>query len=116
MARTSIAQQAVSSTGYPTAGTNLTLTAADASNQNSTPFTGREIIFAINTHASTGYTATITSATDSHSRTGTIAAEAIAAGEIHMFGPFKADGWMQTGGVLYFDANNDSVKFFVVQY
>lgn len=116
MARTSIAATAVSSTGYPTAGTTITFTAADTSNQNSTPFTGREIIIATNTHATDPFTVTITSVADSHNRTGSITAESLAAGVFKLYGPFRADGWQQSDGTLYFQGSDASIKFKVIQF
>lgn len=94
----------------------LTATAADTVNQNRTPFTGREIIIAHNSHATTGYTVTITSAADKRGRLGHITGDAIAAGAKRIYGPFPADGWKQpSDGHLWFEANNASVLFSVIR-
>lgn len=114
MARTTIA--AVDGTGkYPTSLTALTLTAADASNGNQTVHTGNFVLFAINTHASTPYDVTLTSAASSRTgRTADIVKE-IAAGEVLIIGPLGLDGYRQTDGYLYFSGENAAVKFAVVR-
>jgi len=101
--------------GYPTAGVTITATAADTANQNRTLHTGKEIIIARNSGASTR-TVTITSLADSQQgRTGNIAAENILAGVIKTFGPFALDGWKQTDGYIYFESNHAEVLFSVIR-
>lgn len=94
-------------------GTVLTMTAADATNDNDCAFTGREMIIAHNTGAS-GVVVTVTSSADSIGRTKD-ATVTIAAGAYHIFGPFQLTGWRQTGGKLHFDAAAADVKFAVVR-
>lgn len=100
--------------GYNYAGIAVTMTAADASNKNSFIATGKELVIAQNTDASS-HTVTITSATDERGRTKDISAETIAAGAIRIYGPFPLAGWDQGGGIIYLEANDATVKFGVVK-
>lgn len=100
---------------YPTAGTAFTFTAADTTDQNRTVFTGKEILIAYNSGA-TPHTVTITSVANRFGRLGTIAAESIAAGAYRHFGPFtNAEGWKQSDGYLYYEANDPEVLFAVLK-
>lgn len=106
----------VAAGGYPTAGVTLTWTAADASNLNDFPFTGRELILIRNSHAATSYTFTITSIADSMGRSKDITTESIAAGVTRCIGPMRAkSGWLQTGGKFFLAASNASVLFAIVR-
>ncbi len=100
--------------GYAAAGVSVTMTAADTSNLNAFTAASTDLVMAQNTGGS-GYTVTITSAPDSFGRTKDIATEAIAAGEIRIFGPFPQSGWMQTDGRVYLQASNAAVKFGIIQ-
>ena len=113
MARTPLTKQ-VPTGPYGAAGLNMTMTAADVGNSNSCIANGGELIIANNTGASP-YTVTITSYADQYGRVKDITTESLAAGEIHVFGPFALAGWRQTDGYLYFQASNASVKFSVIQ-
>lgn len=99
----------------PAAGALLVWTAADVVNGNSVVLTGKELVLAWNTHASTGYTVTLASASDHLGRTKDIATEAIAAGDIHQFGVPQLDGWRQSDGTLSINGSNASVKFAVLR-
>lgn len=114
MPRTTIAAQSVVNE-YPTALTAITFTAADVANMNQTPWTGSEVILARNVHATTTYTITLTSVADSHGRSGTISAENIVALSQKAIPILGADGWRQTDGFIYFQANNASVEFAVLK-
>lgn len=99
----------------PVAGTLLVWTAADTTNFNSFAMTGNDLLLAWNTHASTGYTVTVTSAADPNfGRTANITTEAIAAGTIRSYSVPQLAGWQQPDGALYFQANNASVVFAVI--
>ena len=101
-------------TPYATANAaDLTMTAANASDKQQVAHSGKVLVIAHNTGGS-GHTVTVTSTTDSHGRTGDIAAYALGAGEYAAFGPFDLDGWAQTDWKLYFEADNAEVKFGVV--
>lgn len=100
---------------YAAAGVAIAMTAADASNKNQFPLTGKEIVIAWNSGA-TGRTITITSVDDTYGRTKDIAAEAIAAGAIRVYGAGLATiGWQQTDGKLYLEANHAEVKFGILR-
>lgn len=82
---------------------------------NETRLTGREMILARNTHASTTYNVTITSVASPYGRTGDIT-QAVAPGEVYVFGPFQqTDGWGQTDGAIYFEGDNTEIEFAVVR-
>jgi hypothetical protein len=100
---------------YDTANAaDLTMTAADAANYEEVAFTGSEIIIAHNTGGS-AQLVTVTSIEDSHGRSDDITEYSVGAGEYAVFGPFDMDGWRQTGGKLYFQADSSDVKFGVVK-
>ncbi|MBI2758794.1 MAG: hypothetical protein HYX49_08960 [Chloroflexi bacterium] len=93
---------------------DLTMAAADTVNKNQCVATGNDLIIVWNSGVSP-YTVTVTSAPTPHTkRSGDITAYSVAAGVISVLGPFIKDGWMQTDGNLYFEANNAAVKFAVV--
>lgn len=99
---------------YASAGVVATEQAADVGNGNYIPLTGGEVVVARNTNSgSTAHTVTFTSVADSEGRTGDITGESIAAGAVHVFGPFQPNGWKQTDGRLYIDANHAEIKFSV---
>lgn len=98
---------------YPTAGVAVTMTAADTVNKEQFALTGREIVLVHNTGASSR-TYTITSIADKQGRTGDITTQTIAAGAIHVLGPFGLEGWQQTDGNLYIEANNTEVKWGII--
>jgi hypothetical protein len=113
MPRTALTKKtALGPYGNYTAGTvTLSLQAADVSNKNSFVCGPNDIVIAQNSGASP-YTVTITSAADPLTgRSGDITTYSLAAGEIAVFGPFKAPGWMQTDGSIYLEASNAAVKF-----
>lgn len=99
---------------YPTDGVVVTETAADATNKEQVKLTGRELLLARNTGAG-ARTVTITSVAKD-GRTGHITADSIAAGAIHVFGPFALLGWAQTDGYLYFEAEHAEVKWSVIRF
>lgn len=96
-------------------GQDVTWQAADTTNNNETPLTGKEQIFARNTGGS-AHSVTITSTNDALGRMGNIT-ESLAAGEMKRYGPFSLDkGWIQTDGKLYFQADDAEVEFAVVRH
>lgn len=94
-------------------GATLTMTAADTSNLNEFVASGRDLIVAHNTGAST-YTITVTSSADPYGRTKDVSAVNITAGAYMVFGPLELTGWQQSDGRIYLQANNAAVKFGVV--
>lgn len=100
---------------YPSAGVAITFTAADTVNKEQFVFTGREMVIARNVGASTR-TVTLTSAANARGRVKHISAENIAAGAQRVYGPFtNKDGWQQSGGYFFLEANHAEVEFAVVQ-
>jgi hypothetical protein len=95
---------------YPTAGVALTLTAADTTNLNQFSLTRDDILIIQNTDTA-ARTYTITSTPDPQNRTGDLTNVSIAAGAIHVLGPFDLPGWQQSDGNLYLQANSNLVKF-----
>lgn len=75
---------------------------------------GKDLVICRNTGGSP-YTVTITSvASAKNNRTGDITSYSIAAGGIAVFGPFEREGWMQSDGYVYVEANNVAVEFGVI--
>lgn len=112
MPRTALTKTTLTTNGFPTAGVTATVTAADAANQNSCTFTGKEVIIARNSGAG-ARTVTITSVSYL-GRTGHITAQSIAAGATAVFGPFSIEGWRQTDGSLYFEGSHAEILFTVL--
>ena len=98
---------------WPTDGVVVTMTAADVTNKQQTPCTGREIIIAQNTGVS-ARTVTINSVAV-NGRSGDITADSLAAGAIVIYGPFDRRGFKQVDGNIYFEASHAEVKFGVVE-
>lgn len=95
---------------WSTAGLLLTETAADVGSGNETAGVNDVLLIAHNTHGSTTYTVTITSAADQYGRTGNVQAVNVAAGAIHVF-RLTMHGWADSNGKFNFSANNAAVKF-----
>lgn len=101
-------------TGYATANAaDLTMAAANASDKEQFVASGKDLVIAHNTGAG-ARTVTITSSVDSDGRTGDIATYSMGAGEYAVFGPFDLDGWVQTDGKVYLEAEHSEVKFGIV--
>lgn len=112
MART-VLTKTVAKGNYQSAGTAVTMAAADVGNKNSFPLGSNDLVIAQNSGAAP-HTVTISSVADPFGRTGDIAAESMAAGEIRVFGPFTGQGWRQSDGSLYLEANHAEIKFGVI--
>lgn len=84
--------------------------ACDASNGNSFPLTGHEILEVRNTDSGSHHV-TLTSVADSRGRTSDIASYAIAAGVDVVFSFLGGiEGWGQTDGTMHFTADDATVK------
>src|ERR1041385_6952722 len=101
MARTNIGAQTpvgpFPAGGSVSAGAlKINFTAADVSNHNKAPYTGKEVLLVWNTDSGSP-NLTLTSAPDEHGRSGDITSYAVPAGEIHEFS-FRqgASGWQQS--------------------
>lgn len=119
MARVTITKQVPSGpyVTLPPAANSLDLTqlAADTVNKEQFVPSGDDLVIAHNSGAS-AYTITITSAVHpTTKRTGDIAAYSIGAGEIAIFRFKGNEGWRQSDGMIYIEANNAAVKWSVLQ-
>ncbi len=95
-------------------GAVLTTTAADTTNQNDCAWTGGMVLIAHNDGVSSR-TVTVTASADDLGRSTNIS-DSIGAGTIVTYGPFKTgNGWRQSDGMLYFEADHADVKFAVIQ-
>lgn len=94
---------------------DLTWTAADTTNQNRFVLTGSYLVLVRNSHATTAYTVTFTSTADSKGRSGDVSAYSLAAGEVAAFMVNSTEGWKQTDGYFWLEANNASVLFAIVK-
>ena len=101
---------------YPSDGVEGTPTAAITADKEQFALTGKEILIAFNEHATDAATVTVTSVADPKTgRLGHITADSIPAGKFHVYGPFAQEGWMQSDGMLYFEASATSILYFVVR-
>lgn len=112
MPRTTLTKTTLTTRGFPTDGVTATATAADVSNKNQVRLTGKEIVLARNSGAQ-ARTVTISSVAI-NGRLGDITADSIEAGATHVYGPFDLNGWMQSDGYLYLEANHAEVLFTVL--
>ena len=100
---------------FTTAGVEVVFAAADVSNKNNYIMTSDELLVARNTGASTR-TITVNSSADERGRVKDITTENILAGAYRVYGPFRSKvGWVQSGGVLHFEASNAEVEFSVIK-
>lgn len=93
---------------------DLAFTAADATNKQQTPLTGPVLLLWRNTGVG-ARTVTITSAPDGKKRTGDITAFSVGAGESGGFLISNTEGWLQSDGNLYYEAEHAEVVFAVVK-
>ena len=93
---------------------DVTWTAADASNFNQFAGNSPKILLIYNSHASIGYTFTLTSKVDARNRTGDVTTYAQAAGIVSMFAFDNYEGWLQADGFVYIAGSNAAVKFAVI--
>lgn len=75
--------------------------------------TGREILLVRNDNAG-AQTITISSVANGHNRTGDITTYSIGIGEYAWFGPFKPEGWNQTGTQVIYGAVTAADLYFAV--
>ena len=93
---------------------DLPMTAANAANKEQFVASGKDLIIAFNSGAG-ARTVTITSVADpKNNRTGDITTYSIGAGEYAVFGPFNREGWMQSDGYIYIEAEHAEVKWGVI--
>lgn len=101
--------------GYAAAGTVAAETAADASNFNQTTHTGPNFLVIARNSGVTTRAVTITSIADTQGRTGNIS-DTLTSGQRKVYGPFPQEGWLQSDGMLYFQAAHAEVLFSVIRY
>ena len=95
---------------------DVAMTAAIAADKEQFTASGKDSIFFHNTGAAP-HTVTFTSvANPKDNRTGDVTADSIGAGEYGHFGPLEREGWVQSGGKIYFEADHAEVKFGVVSH
>jgi len=93
---------------------DLTFTAADTVNKEQIVPSGDDLLLVWNTHATTTYTFTLTSAPDDKGRSGDVTTYSLAAGEIAAF-RFRRPGWEQSDSRIYFEASNVAIKYAALQ-
>lgn len=119
MARTLLAATAIKKVKGPNPGTviagDLTVApaAADVANGNNYVPATNDVLHAINTHASSPFTITLTSAPDERGRTGDIATYNLVAGDVITFNYGDLIGWLQSDGTIWINAANAAIKFWV---
>lgn len=113
MARTTVPVTTLDGS-YTSALKVVTQTAADVTNKNQFALAYGDILLAFNSGAAP-HNVTITSIADPYGRLGTITSDAVAAGAVEVFGPFKQEGWKQADGMLYFEADHAEIKFMVLR-
>jgi len=90
--------------------------ACDATNGNSFPVTGQEILMVQNSGAS-AYTFTVSSVADPYGRTDTsLTAYSVAAGGVSAVELKQILGWAQTGQVVYLSCSNVAIKFAIERF
>ena len=127
MARTALTAQslplAVGASYFPTlplsaTSADLVFTAGDSTNNNVVPIvSGKTVVLAFNSHATTTFTLSIISTADSQGRTGDITSYAILAQKVSCFGPFQTTpaGWNQTSPAgLYLNPTATNIQFAVL--
>jgi hypothetical protein len=111
MARTAVTAQTPKGPYPGTISANLldiTFTAADASNANTTAWIGNRMLVVARNSGAGARTLTISSIADSHGRTGDVTAFSMGAGEYAAF-LVERDGWQQADGALYWTAEHAEV-------
>jgi hypothetical protein len=100
---------------YTADGVAITWTAAVVADKEEFLMEGNDLLLVRNEDASP-HTFTITSAADRMGRLGHITAQSLAAGAWAVLGPFKKlDGWQQSTGVLYIEADDVNVEWAVIK-
>lgn len=118
MARSTLVKTTASG-NFPTlqpAANSLDITMAATVVADKTQFvaSGKDMVIIQNTGASP-HTFTITSvAAGLNKRTGDITSYSLGAGELASFGPVEREGWMQSDGNVYLEADHIEIKFGVI--
>ncbi len=102
-------------TGQPMASSlNFAFSACDASNGNSFPLTGREILVVENAGVG-AYTFTISSVADQLGRTNDVTSYSLAAGDFAAFN-FRGGvaGWKQADGTVHLTCSNVGIEYAIL--
>lgn len=102
--------------GQPTAGSlAFTFAACDASNGNSFPITGREILLVRNTDTMAAHTFTVTSVADERLRTNDVTTYSVALSSFAAYS-FRAgvSGWKQSDGTVHLACSTTDIAFAVL--
>lgn len=99
---------------YSGAWADVTWTAADSTDKEQFALTGRELVLIRNTSEDTPYYVTITSVDDPTGRSRHISQVDIPFGDTVAWGPTAVDGWRQTDGNLYLEAENAAIEYAVI--
>lgn len=97
---------------YDSNGNGLTTTAADATNKNQWSLKHGDLLVAYNSGASSRSVTVTSVAVNGRTQDQSVS---LAAGGIHLFGPFKAEGWLQPGGYVFCEAAHAEVLFGVIR-
>ncbi len=116
MARTVFTPQAIVGP-YPAnfLMSTLTWTLADISNQNRFLLTGREIILARNDDVAEKNVTLTSIAGGTNKRVGNVT-KAMAASSYAAFSASELDGWIQSDGYFYLEADDADIFFAIIRY
>jgi hypothetical protein len=117
-AQTALTPQVLKENNYQVIAGDLALTevACDATNGNSFPFTGREMLLVHNTDAAAAHTFTVTSVPDSIGRTDTsLTSYSVALSTIAVIHLDQIPGWRQSNGTILLACNSALIKFGVLR-
>lgn len=93
---------------------DITMAATVVADKTQFVASGKDLIIAQNTGAAP-HTITITSvASAKNNRTGDITSYSLGAGELAVIGPLEREGWVQTDGYIYLEADHIEIKFGVI--
>ena len=100
---------------YTADGVAIVWTAADVANKEEFIMEGNDLLLVRNEDVAP-HNFTITSAEDRMGRVGHITNQALAAAGWAVLGPFKKlDGWQQSTGVLYIEADDVNIEWAVIK-
>jgi hypothetical protein len=100
---------------YTAGDADLTVATADVDDKNKVTFSGSKILLIAHNTDAGAHDITVSSVADEFGRTGDITDYSLGADEYAVFGPFVANGWKQSDGALYFEADDATVKFGIVE-
>lgn len=99
---------------YSAGAAALAMSVADIVEDNQFTASGNDLVIVHNTDA-VAHTITIYSASDYYGRLLNVTNYSIPAGEFHVFGPFRSDGWMQLDAKVYVDSSSRFLQIAVVE-